>query len=135
VTEVNTTKMASVSSWLRGPFLRLWAPVVIYMAAIFSVSSVPGPPIPGGSDKSLHVLAYLGLAVVVVRALGGGLPRRIGFGIAATALLITMGYGATDEVHQRFVPGRSGEVDDFLADAAGALAGTIACWLWGRLVT
>jgi VanZ family protein len=102
------------------------------MGAIFSVSSVPGPPTPGGSDKLLHVLAYLGLAVVVVRALAGGLPRRIGLAIAVTALLITIGYGATDEVHQRFVPGRSGEVYDFVADAAGALAGTIACWLWGR---
>jgi hypothetical protein len=113
------------------PHFSLWAPVVIYMGAIFSVSSIPGPPIPGGSDKSLHVLAYLGLAVVVVRALAGGLPRRIGLGIAATALLITIGYGATDEVHQLFVPGRSGEVGDLMADAGGALVGTIACWAWG----
>jgi VanZ family protein len=103
------------------------------MGAIFVVSSIPGPPIPGGSDKSLHVLAYLGLALTVVRALAGGLPRPIGLGIAATALLITIGYGATDEVHQLFVPGRSGDVYDLMADAAGAFAGTIACWAWGWL--
>ena len=130
---MNTTKTVSVSPCLRGPFLRLWAPVVIYMGAIFYVSSIPEPPIPVGTDKPLHWLAYLGLAVVVVRALAGGLPRRIGAGVAVAALLITIGYGATDEVHQLFVPGRSGDVNDLMADAGGALAGTIACWVWGRV--
>jgi len=128
---VNTTKTVSVSSCLRGPSLRLWVPVVIYMGAIFYVSSIPEPPIPVGTDKPLHWLAYLGLAVVVVRALAGGLPRRIGVGLALSAMLITIGYGATDEVHQLFVPGRSGDVYDLMADAGGALAGTIACWAWG----
>ena len=113
--------------------LFLWAPVVIYMGAIFYVSSIPEPPIPVGTDKPLHGLVYLGLAVVVVRALAGGLPRRIGVGLAVAGMLITTGYGATDEVHQLFVPGRSGEVNDLMADAGGALAGTIACWAWGRL--
>ena len=113
------------------PHLILWAPVVIYMAAIFYVSSLSNPPVPVGTDKPLHWLAYLGLAVVIVRALAGGLPRRIGFGMAVTALLITIGYGATDEVHQMFVPGRTGDINDLMADAGGALAGTIACWAWG----
>ena len=109
----------------------LWAPVVIYMAAIFYVSSLTNPPVPANTDKPLHWLAYLGLAVVVVRALAGGLPRRISFGIAAAAIAITIVYGATDEVHQLFVPGRTGDVYDLMADAAGALAGTIACVAWG----
>jgi len=37
----------------------------------------------------------------------------------------------SDEVHQLFVPGRTGDVYDLMADAAGALAGTIACVAWG----
>lgn len=111
----------------------LWAPVAIYMGAIFFVSSLSNPPVPDGTDKPLHWLAYLGLAVLVVRALAGGLPRRIGFGIASAAMLITVLYGATDEVHQLFVPGRTGEVKDLLADAVGALAGTITCVAWGFL--
>ena len=32
-------------------------------------------------------------------------------------------YAATDEMHQLFVPGRSGQVSDVLLDSAGAMAG------------
>ena len=114
--------------------LSLWSPVAVYMAAIFYVSSLSDVSLPGGvSDVSLHSLAYLGLAVVVVRALAGGVPRRIGPGVVLGALLITVAYGASDEVHQMFVPGRSAEWRDLLADAAGALIGTIGCWAWGIL--
>ena len=111
--------------------LYFWAPVAVYMAAIFYVSSISDPPVPGGSDKPLHWLAYTGLAVVVVRALARGIPRPFGLRIAITAVLITIGYGITDEVHQLFVPGRSGDVYDLMADAAGALVGTIGCYAWG----
>jgi VanZ family protein len=102
------------------------------MAAIFYVSSLPDPPVPANTDKSLHWLAYLGLAVLVVRALARGLPRPISLGVAAAAIAITVGYGATDEVHQMFVPGRTGDIYDLVADAAGAVAGTLACLLWGN---
>ena len=76
-------------------------------------------------------MAYLALAVLVVRALVRGLPRRIGLGVAAAAIAITVAYGATDEVHQLFVPGRTGDVYDLMADAAGAVVGTAACIVWG----
>jgi len=101
------------------------------MAAIFFVSADPDPGIPTGTDKPLHWLAYLGLAVVVVRAVAGGLPVRLDARSAAIAMLITVGYGAFDEVHQMFVPGRSAEMNDLLADAAGAISGAVVCWAWG----
>jgi len=101
------------------------------MAAIFYVSALPEPPIPAGTDKPLHALAYIGLALVVVRAVVGGLPRRIDMWGATIAILITVACAATDEAHQMLVPGRSGEVFDMLADAGGAIAGTAACWAWG----
>ena len=37
--------------------------------------------------------------------------------------MITTAYAATDEMHQLFVPGRSGQVSDVLLDSAGAIAG------------
>jgi VanZ family protein len=37
-------------------------------------------------------------------------------------------YGATDEVHQAFVPFRTSTWSDWLADTAGALIGAIGSW-------
>lgn len=34
-------------------------------------------------------------------------------------------YAATDEAHQLFVPGRSGQISDVILDSAGALAGVL----------
>ena len=115
----------------RGPSLRLWAPVVIYMAAIFFVSADPDPGIPAGTDKTLHLLAYFGLAVLVLRAVAGRLPVRLDLRTVAIGMLITVGYGVCDEVHQMFVPGRVADLSDVLADAAGAFSGAVACWAWG----
>jgi VanZ family protein len=108
--------------------------VVVVMAAIFVVSSLPDAPLPSNmSDKSGHVLAYAGLGLTVVRAVAGGLPRPITLRLALLSIAITTGYGATDEIHQSFVPGRTADVGDLYADGAGAVAATVACWAWGIL--
>jgi VanZ family protein len=110
----------------------LWGPVVACMAAIFVVSGRTDPTIPAGfSDKSLHALAYFGLAVLVFRAIAGRLRARVTWGAAVAVLAITIGYGITDEVHQLYVPGRSADIADVYADAIGASLGLIGCWAWG----
>jgi VanZ family protein len=102
------------------------------MTAIFFVSNMQVAPLPEEvSDKTAHLWAYAGLAILAVRAVGGGLPCRVVWRIAWLAFAIAAGYGIFDEVHQLFVPGRSGEVLDWFADASGALIGIGACWLWG----
>ena len=115
-----------------GRVLRLWAPVIAYMAAIFYVSSLPQPVVPPGGDKPWHLLAYLGLGVVTVRAVAGGLAASIDWRIAVVAIAIAGGYAATDEFHQIFVPGRSADVNDLLADTVGVVLGTGLCWAWSR---
>ena len=42
-------------------------------------------------------------------------------GIVIPWWVITTAYAGTDELHQLFVPGRSGQVSDVLLDSAGAL--------------
>lgn len=119
-----------MTAWARR--IGLWGPVVIYMAAIFYVSSLSHAPLPPGvGDKPAHSVGYLGLAIVVVRALAGGLPARIRWVTVVAALMICVGYGASDEFHQSFVPGRSAEVADLYADTIGATIGTALCWAWG----
>jgi len=116
----------------RARFLSLWAPVAVYMAMIFFISALPSAPLPEEvSDKTGHLAAYVVLGVLSVRAVGGGLPCRVTVPIACLALAIASGYGAFDEGHQWFVPGRSAETSDLVADAIGAVAGAAACWAWG----
>ena len=110
----------------------LWAPAVVYMALIFYVSHRPEVDIPSAlSDKSWHSLAYPGLGVLMVRALAGGLGARVTLATALRGIALTAAYGAADEFHQSFVPGRSAELHDLYADAIGACTGAAVCWLWG----
>jgi len=112
----------------------LWGPVIAYMVIIFFESGMSDPPLPSNvSDKSAHIAGYLLMGILAVRAVHGGLPARITARGAVLALLITVGYGAFDEFHQWFVPGRSADVFDLLADASGGVIALIGCWAWGIL--
>ena len=101
--------------------LGLWLPPLVYMAVIFHLSSESNP-LPEVTahvwDKLLHVTEYSGLAFLLSRALVG---EGIGWVTAlAVAILLTSGYGASDEWHQAFVPLRSSDVHDWIADTLGA---------------
>ena len=50
-------------------------------------------------------------------------------------MLIGLAYAASDEIHQYFVPGRSSDAGDWLADALGVGAGCLLVYrvLSGRL--
>ena len=102
------------------------------MASIFYVSGLSIAPLPEQvSDKTGHLVAYAGLALLCVRAVGGGLPRRVVLRVAALTLAIAAAHGIFDELHQWFVPGRSADILDWFADVSGALIGIGVCWLWG----
>ncbi len=107
--------------------LILWAAVALYLAAIFYLSSLPNP-LPAltsrMSDKVLHGVEYGGLGLLLGLALRfSGL--RAGRA-AALALLLASLYGASDEIHQAFVPHRDSDVRDWLADTGGAALGALA---------
>jgi VanZ family protein len=102
------------------------------MALLFLLSSRTDlNAIPSGWDKASHAGAYLVLGVLALRACHGGL-HRLGLRETSIALLLTVGYGVLDEVHQWTVPGRQASVLDWLADVVGAI-GAIA--LVGLVVT
>ena len=57
-------------------------------------------------------------------AQNSGKQTDIGSGILVP-WLITAAYAATDEIHQLFVSGRSGQISDVILDSAGAMAGLL----------
>lgn len=114
--------------------MRLWLPVALYMAFIFGLSSISQTPsLPEGSDKGAHALLYSGLGLLLVRALAGGMGRRITLRIALSATLIGGVYGISDEIHQHFVPPRQVEALDVVADTVGAGAAAFALLGWSTL--
>jgi VanZ family protein len=104
--------------------LRLWGPVVVWMAVIFRASSAselgPAGRIP---DWLTHGSAYLLLSVLICRALAGGFRRPLGAAAAVLAVMIAGAYGVSDEWHQSFVPGRDASAADVAKDLAGASLG------------
>lgn len=92
------------------------------MIAIFAASSQHTvAELPGGmSDKSAHFLAYAGLAVLVLRAVSRARWAGVTRTAAGAAWAICAAYGASDEFHQWFVPGRSASILDWIADVTGA---------------
>jgi VanZ family protein len=119
----------------------LWGPVVLQLAIIFAASSIPNlREIPGGiSDKSGHSIGYAMLAGLLLRALAGGRLEGVTWKRGIAAIVLATLYGVTDEFHQLFVPGRSADPYDVLADGVGATIGTAIGWLlsvarrWGIL--
>jgi VanZ family protein len=104
------------------------------MGAIFYASSLHQPPLAEAvSDKLGHFLAYVILGVLVTRGVAGRLPTRLSWRTALLSLCVTIAYGISDEIHQIYVPGRTADIYDVAADAAGGLIATGASALWGIL--
>ena len=101
--------------------------LVIYWAALFVGTHVPAPMTGMQSnDKLLHLVAYSGLAFLVVWVIAGTRPRLHSV-IASVGLVVA--YGAVDELLQLMIPGRHGDLWDWLADVAGAGLGLLLYFL------
>ncbi len=119
--------------------MRYWVPSLLYMALIFVVSSLKQPPLPMPEfewltiDKLYHFIEYaiLGilLAWALVKARPSVVPSKLIWLIAA---VLSSLYGASDEWHQTFVPGRLATLADWVADVLGSIAGVLAVYLYYR---
>lgn len=87
------------------------------------------PPVLGPlavNDKVKHFALYAVFAGLVWRAMAGN-GRHPLRAAAGTGVLVAL-YGASDELHQHFVPGRSADVMDGVVDAvAGFLVAALLC--------
>jgi len=112
----------------------LWGPVVAMMALIFYASSLSDPGLPRNlSDKAAHFLVYGALGGTLVRALAGGRSARMTARCIGAATAIAILYGVSDEIHQTFVPPRTPDWRDVVADAIGALVGAAAVSLAAKV--
>ncbi len=112
-----------------------WLPAFLLFATIFMLSAQPALPSPPSlNDKQAHALTYGVLAFLCLMGLTGWRWRRIAGASLLAALVIAVLYGVSDEVHQAFVPGRTPDVADVVADATGASIALLAAWAWAILL-
>ena len=105
---------------------------------LFALTSWPKPPhIPALTriphfDKLVHFTLYGVEAFLLYAAIAW--PGRKGFSwLRALAITGAMAvWGAADEVHQHWIPGRAMEGGDVLSDVAGGAAGALAASLKSR---
>jgi len=126
----------------RTGFISYLLPALLYCAIIFLVSSLSAPPAPSypfaWGDKVNHAGAFAIMMALVFRGIRWLLPERSTRVQLILALACCMLYGATDEIHQAFVPNRQCDIFDWMADTVGALLamGCIVPALrtrWGRI--
>jgi VanZ family protein len=136
VSEVGTSRRNTIRT-----LARYWLPLLAWMGMIFYLSAQPNLPSP--PELWLVTLlatgAHFGLYALLafwwwraLRSLQRGPSGREERGkvVLLLAFLISVLYGASDEFHQSFVPGRDPSLLDLLVDAAGA---AMALWvIWRR---
>ena len=130
-------------------YILYYTPLVLWAALIFFLSSEGSDSSSGRSDaivevirtvgaswpqdlltfltrKAAHIFAYFVLGVLAFNALRQhGLPLRR---VALLSIGFVAAYAISDEIHQLFVPGRSGEVRDVLIDSIAGTVGVAACY-------
>lgn len=111
--------------------IKYWAPPIFWAIVIFLFSSLSVTPATEiyWQDfilkKTAHVIEYGIFAVLLYRALRSEGVEKMSAGLIS--ILIAVLYGASDEFHQGFTPGREPRVRDVAFDTIGAIAGVYIC--------
>ncbi len=105
----------------------IYLPLIIHWVSILILTSLPSDQLPSVEvgDKINHFLAFFVLGFFLNLTLK--YQKRFPFlkkNILLTTIIIAAAYGLLDELHQLFVPGRSAEVFDWIADFIGGIAGS-----------
>ena len=104
-----------------------WLPAAAFALGIFYMSSQSNPLGAGwfdfipNIDKLAHTIEYFILASLICFALRNAHQMELKRALITGAILAAL-YGITDEYHQSFIPQRSMDIFDWLADFAGAMA-------------
>lgn len=108
-----------------------WVFVVVWMGFIFYLSAIPGSEIPGiVPDYVAHAFVYSVLTALVFYALGTDESRARNM---VLTVMISSFYGATDELHQLYVPMRTASVFDFAVDSAASIVVAVSTFCAFRM--
>ncbi len=79
--------------------------------------------------KTAHFSAYTLMGILISLAVAQHISRfsLISYGIGTL-------YAVSDEIHQTYVPGRSGQISDVLLDSAGVALGCIIIFILYKLI-
>jgi VanZ like protein len=103
----------------RADFQSRWLPAIAWACAMFAFSGIPSLGTGLGTwdlvlRKLAHATEYAVLVVLLTRAVA-----------SAPAFALALAFALSDELHQRFVPGRAAKPLDVAIDATGALIGLL----------
>lgn len=114
--------------------IHYWLPPIVWGAVIFSFSSFPTPKTSEiyWQDflvkKTAHLIEYGILACLLYRAFRNNGLTNTKAGVLA--IIVVFFYGATDEFHQRFTPGREPRIRDVLIDTGSSVLVILAILNW-----
>lgn len=118
------------------PVIYYHLPFVAYAVLIYIVSSVHNLPSPQLAivplDKFAHFLEYAVFAALTFRSFSRFVSSDAYQKAAFAAVVFLVGFAVLDEYHQRFVPGRSSDSLDIVADTLGATLVLVLLWLRRR---
>ena len=104
----------------------LWVPVIVWALVIFLFSSKPTGTVTEIQvtdfivKKSAHIIEYAIFTILIYRALcNSGVSKKES---AIYSLILALIYGASDEFHQSFTPGRDPKIRDVFFDTTGSLS-------------
>lgn len=109
--------------------LILTIPVLVYSIAIYIASSLQAPPTPNlgfdWQDKVFHAVAYCLYGFVLQFAVVAW--RKEQQSHTWLTLIFALLFALSDEIHQYYVPWRTCDVFDWIADVFGVV---ISIWLF-----
>lgn len=132
-----------------------WILMLLWMAFIFFMSNQPGDVSSKQSDfvvalmnmfglelskfgdlatliirKSAHFTEYMILYFLVFNVIRFYVKSKLGY---IYSLIIVFGYACSDEFHQLFIEGRSGQFTDVLIDTSGGMLGMLIVYIKNML--
>lgn len=114
--------------------------LLLWMIVIFSFSALPGDPLSSSPPlwyflerKIAHVTEYALLTWLSFRFFRYIFVREHWKKILWGAMIFSLAYGTTDELHQFFVPLRGASIRDVLIDGIGVLLAGATIFFWEKM--